>query len=81
MIGIASTIKDNSTDALFFRPLGNEFTHFTSNRHFTIVGNCCQLLNLCLCFTFLSRGQQSLDLGSWLATSAGRTAFLSLLEK
>src|SRR2546421_3505985 len=76
MIGIASTIKDNFTDALFFRPLGNKFTHFTSYRHFPIVRNRRKLLNLCLCLTSLSSGQQSLDLSNRLSTSCGRCTFL-----
>src|SRR5256714_13605982 len=76
MIGIASTIKDNFTDALFFRPLGNKFTHFTSYRYFPIVRNRCKLLNLCLCLTSLSSGQQSFDLSNRLSTSSGRCTFL-----
>ena len=37
MIGVASTVKDNTSDALFLRALGNKLAHLTSGGDFAIV--------------------------------------------
>src|SRR5258708_7578776 len=45
MIGIATTVKDNTTDILFFRTLGKKLAHLTSSGYFSIMCNWRECLN------------------------------------
>src|SRR5215470_873775 len=59
MVGIATAIKDDATDALLFSPLGNEFAHLTRDSYFAVVSDCCEGLNRRPGNTFFGGWEQS----------------------
>src|SRR5947209_18283477 len=78
MIGVASPIKDNTTDALLFRALSNKLAHLASGRYFSIMCNRGERLDRRLRCTFLRGRKQSLNLCERLASLTRRTTLLRL---
>src|SRR5205823_11587620 len=66
VVGIAAAIKDDTSDAFFLRPLGNEFAHFAGESDFAVVLNRFECLDRRLLCTFLRLWQHSFDLWSGL---------------
>src|SRR5258708_32926312 len=58
MIGITTTVKDNTTDILFFRTLGNNFAYLTSSGYIAIIGIWRECLNCRFLITVTSFWQQ-----------------------
>src|SRR5258708_22258906 len=71
MIGVATTIKDDTTDTVLPGTLGDQLTHLACNRYFSIADNTLQRLDRSLLHTFLRAGQLGFDLSSRLATPGG----------
>src|SRR5258706_3472606 len=71
MIGVATTIKDDTTDALLLRPLGHQLAHLTSDRNLAVIGNSNEGFDRRLCRAFLGWSQHGLYL---------RTRFAALLR-
>src|SRR6202030_817827 len=68
MIGVATTIKDDPTDTLFFGALSNQLADFTRQRHLVIVRNGRESLYRRLFLAFLRGGQYGLALRTGFAT-------------
>src|SRR5438552_10539042 len=77
MIGIAASIKDDTTDTLLSGTLSNQFTHFTSKRYFPIAGDCVQRFNGRLFYTFHCAWKLGFDLSKRLPSLTG-SPFLGL---
>src|ERR1700738_577236 len=73
MIGIATTVKDNTTDILFFRTLGNKFTHLTSSGYFSIMCNWRECLNWRFLLASYCLWQQRFDLCAGFSTFTNRS--------
>jgi len=70
MIGVATTIKDNPTDTLFFGALGNEFANLARQRDFTIVRDRDKRLNRGLLLALLRARKQGFGLSTGFAAFA-----------
>src|SRR5690242_11584947 len=77
MVGIAATIKDNASDALFFGTTTDQLPHLTGYGYLTVVRYSGQCLNGSFRFAFLCRWQDCFGL-TRLATFSRRSTLLRL---